>query len=447
LTKKANIVILGSGESGVGAALLAQQKQYNVFVSDAGAIKENYKALLKNNSIPYEETKHNEEMILQADLIIKSPGIPESAPLIKKLRAAKKEIISEIEFASRYCTGKIVAITGSNGKTTTSLLTYHILKSAGLKVALGGNIGKSFAGLLTEDSYDYYVIEVSSFQLDDINSFKPHIAILLNITPDHLDRYDYKMENYVKSKFSITKYQTAEDFFLWNEDDEESKSYLRNNETQAHKLGLSIEQPIENGAWADTQNTIYLNDKNQEQMTINELALQGKHNTYNSMASGLASKLLGIRKEVIRESLANFESVEHRLETVIQVYGIKFINDSKATNVNSTWYALESMQRPTIWVVGGVDKGNDYSQLYDLVSDKVKAIVCLGEDNTKLHKEFEDKVPFMIDAASMDEAVRISYKLGDKGDTVLLSPACASFDFFENYEDRGRQFKEAVRQL
>lgn len=447
MNKPVDIAILGAGESGVGAALLAKQKGFSVWVSDAGAIEPHYKTQLVNAQIDFEENGHWEETIQNAQLIIKSPGIPDKAPLIQKLRAVNKEVVSEIEFASRYCGGKVIAITGSNGKTTTTLLTHHILKNAGLDAAIAGNIGQSFAAVVAHKKHDYYVVEVSSFQLDDINSFRPHIAILTNITPDHLDRYDYKMENYVQSKFSIARYQNESDYFIWNEDDPESLNHLKNNPVKSTTMRLSLEHQIENGAWADTDNTIHININNQEQMTINELALQGKHNTYNSMASGLASKLLGIRKEVIRESLAGFESIEHRLETVLQVYGIQFINDSKATNVNSTWYALESMQKPTVWIAGGVDKGNDYSQLYDLVENKVKAIVCLGEDNTKLHSEFESRVPFMIDAANMDEAVRISYKLGEKGDSVLLSPACASFDLFENYEDRGRQFKNSVRQL
>lgn len=441
------IAILGAGESGVGAAQLAQKQGYEIWVSDGGAIKPKFRDQLNAMSISYEEGKHSFETILKADLIIKSPGIPESAEIVKMIRQKQIELISEIEFGYRYCKGKVVAITGSNGKTTTTLLTHHILKNAGYKVAVAGNVGNSFAASVADGGADYYVVEVSSFQLDDINTFKPHIAILTNITPDHLDRYEYKLENYAASKFSITKYQDERDFFIWNKDDPETLKFKDNFKIKATTYALSLKpEPIE-GAWLDENNTIQITVNKQQQMSINELALQGKHNTYNSMASGLASKLLGIRKETIRESLTGFESIEHRLESVLQVYGVQYINDSKATNVNSTWYAMESMQAPTVWIVGGVDKGNDYSELFQLVNEKVKAIVCLGTDNSKLHKEFEGKVELLIDAADMDEAVRISYKIAEKGDNVLLSPACASFDLFENYEDRGRQFKAAVRRL
>ncbi len=442
-----HIVILGGGESGVGAALLAQAKGFSVFLSDAGNLKGAYREQLDKAGIAYESGTHSLDEILKARLVIKSPGIPEKAAVIKAIRDKGIELVSEIEFASRYCKGKIIAITGSNGKTTTASLLYNILKKAGEKVALGGNIGKSFASLLLEAPQTYYVLEVSSFQLDDINSFAPHLALITNFSPDHLDRYDYKMENYVAAKFKITAYQTARDFFIYNYDDAESRKWLETHQTSAQKIAFSLHQKLPEGAYRNEAQEIEIHIQNQEKMSINELALQGKHNTYNSMASGLAAKLLGIRKEAIRESLAGFESIEHRLEPVLQVYGIQFINDSKATNVNSTWYALDSMQAPTIWIVGGVDKGNDYSELYALVEDKVKAIICLGADNSKIHRAFEERVPFMIDAGNMDEAVRIAYKLGDKGDHVLLSPACASFDLFENYEDRGRQFKAAVRSL
>lgn len=447
MTKILNIAILGAGESGVGAALLAKRKQHKVFVSDAGAIKENYAKILLDENIEFEEKQHSEDRILEADLVVKSPGIPDHAPLIKALHKKGVEVISEIEWAYRYCPGKIVAITGSNGKTTTTLLAYEILKNAGLKVSLAGNIGKSFASCVDADPEHYYVVEVSSFQLDGINSFKPHIAILTNITPDHLDRYNNEIELYVKSKFSITKYQDENDYFIFNLDDPESNNFLKIYQPKSRQIPFSLNQKLEQGAWINSSNHIQLNLNKQEAMSINDLALQGKHNTYNSMAAGLAGKLLGIRKETIRESLSSFDNIEHRLEAVLQIYGIEFINDSKATNVNSTWYALDSMQKPTIWIVGGVDKGNDYSQLFDLVESKVKAVICLGKDNSKIHNQLEDKVPFMIDAADMSEAVRIAYKLGEKGDSVLLSPACASFDLFENYEDRGRQFKNAVRSL
>lgn len=441
------ISILGAGESGIGAAILAQKQGFNVWVSDGGKIKPTYKQTLNDLDLAYEEGSHNMHEILSSQLVIKSPGIPEKAEVMKAIRKARIEVISEIEFGYRYCKGKIVAITGSNGKTTTTLLTYDILKKAGVNVALGGNVGNSFAASVAEDDHDYYVLEISSFQLDDINSFKPHIAILCNITPDHLDRYDYKMEDYAASKFAIAKYQDENDFFIYNKDDAETLKYMPQHTIKSKTLAITLENETTEGAWLDETNTIHITINNQEQMNINELALQGKHNTYNSMASGLASKLLGIRKEAIRESLAGFESIEHRLEPVLQVYGMQFINDSKATNVNSTWYALENMQAPTIWIAGGVDKGNDYSQLFALVEKKVKAIICLGVDNSKLHQEFEGKVDLMIDAADMDEAVRMAYKMGEKGDNILLSPACASFDLFENYEDRGRQFKAAVRNL
>lgn len=441
------IAILGAGESGVGAAILAQKQGFTVWVSDGGKIKPEFKHTLNDLDLPYEEGSHNMEEILSANLVVKSPGIPEKAPVVKAIREKGIELISEIEFGYRYCSGKIIAITGSNGKTTTTMLTHHILKNAGLDVVMAGNVGDSFAASVAEHNTDYYVLEVSSFQLDDISTFKPHIAILTNITPDHLDRYEYKMENYAASKFAITRYQDENDFFIYNKDDEETMKYMAQHPTKAQKLAITLQNEKTEGAWLDDTNTIQITLKNQEQMNINELALQGKHNTYNSMASGLASKLLGIRKEAIRESLAGFESIEHRLEPVLSVYGIQFINDSKATNVNSTWYALENMQTPTIWIAGGVDKGNDYSQLFSLVENKVKAIICLGTDNSKLHAEFDGRVEMVIDAADMDEAVRMAYRMGEKGDSVLLSPACASFDLFENYEDRGRQFKAAVRNL
>ncbi|AEV33786.1 UDP-N-acetylmuramoylalanine--D-glutamate ligase [Owenweeksia hongkongensis DSM 17368] len=441
------ISILGAGESGIGAAILAQKQGFNVWVSDGGKIKQKYKDTLNDLDLPYEEGSHNMNEILSSQLVVKSPGIPEKAAVMKAIREAGIEVISEIEFGYRYCKGKIIAITGSNGKTTTTLLTYDILKKAGVSVALGGNVGNSFAASVAESDHDYYVLEISSFQLDDINSFKPHIAILCNITPDHLDRYDYKMENYAASKFAITKYQDETDFFIYNKDDAETLKYMPQHTIKSKPLAITLQNENTEGAWLDETNTIHITINNQEQMNINELALQGKHNTYNSMASGLASKLLGIRKEAIRESLAGFESIEHRLEPVLQVYGMQFINDSKATNVNSTWYALDNMHEPTIWIAGGVDKGNDYSQLFGLVEKKVKAIICLGVDNSKLHQEFEGKVDLIIDAADMDEAVRMAYKMGEKGDNILLSPACASFDLFENYEDRGRQFKAAVRNL
>lgn len=442
-----NITVLGGGESGIGAALLAKAKGHIPFVSDFSKIDLASADILSAQQIEFEQEQHTEERILSSDLIIKSPGIPDTAPLIQKIKKEKIQIISEIEFASWYCTGKIIAITGSNGKTTVSSLIYHIVNKAGLNVALVGNIGKSFAWSIADGNHDYYVVEISSFQLDDIKDFKPNISILTNISPDHLDRYDYKMDNYVNSKFRITENQDSSDFFIYNHDDEYMADKMKSIEINAEKIGFSQEKIIDNGAYINSDNKIEIHLNKQEKMSINDLALQGKHNQQNSMAAGLAAKLLGIRKEVIRESLSDFESIEHRLEPVLQIYGIQFINDSKATNINSTWYALDSLHENVIWILGGVDKGNDYSQLHALASEKVKAIVCIGDNTSKIHAEFENIVPFIVDAADISEAVNISYKLGDKGDTVILSPACASFDWFENYEDRGRQFKEAVRRL
>lgn len=442
-----NIVVLGGGESGVGAALLAKAKGHSVFLSDGGSLKEKYQQQLASADVAYESGKHTEAKILTADLIIKSPGIPEKAEIVKAIREKGIELISEIEFASRYCQGKVIAVTGSNGKTTTASLIYDIFKRDGQLVALGGNIGVSFASLLLEEPKDFYVLEISSFQLDDINSFAPDVSLILNFSPDHLDRYNYQMENYVAAKFNLVKYQTQDQFFIYNSDDAETQKWMEKNNTSAKKIGFSLNKNLTIGACLNSDKKIQIKLQNQQNMSINELALQGKHNVYNSMAAGLAARMLNIRKESIRESLAGFESIEHRLEHVLNIFGIEFINDSKATNINSVWYALDSMQKPTVWIVGGVDKGNDYSELHALVERNVKAIVCLGVDNTKIHAAFEDKVPLMVDAADMCEAVRMAYKLGEKGDTVLLSPACASFDLFENYEDRGRQFKEAVRGL
>lgn len=440
-------MILGAGESGIGAAALAQHLGYTIWVSDGGSIKPKYREKLQAWGIAFEESNHNLEQILQADLVVKSPGIPGHVPVMQAIINKGIEVVSEIEFAYRHCPGKIVAITGSNGKTTTSLLTHHILKNAGFSVTLAGNVGNSFAMALATQPTDYYVLEVSSFQLDDIVYFKPHIAILTNITPDHLDRYNYQVDEYAAAKLRICENQDSNDFFIWNYDDALSKKYLSQTKNKAQAYALSINTALQEGAWLNDKEQITIKIKTQEAMKINELALQGKHNTYNGMASGLASKLLGIRKETIRESLAGFESIEHRLEPVLSIYGIQYINDSKATNVNSTWYALDSMPDDIIWIAGGVDKGNDYSELFELVQEKVKAIVCLGVDNSKLHNEFDDKVEMVVDAANMDEAVRMAHKLATKGNSVLLSPACASFDLFENYEDRGRQFKQAVRQL
>ncbi len=441
------IVILGAGESGAGSAVLAQKHGFDVFVSDMGPIKDQYKEVLDKHDIKWEENNHNESIILSADEIIKSPGIPEKAPIIVKLHEKGIPVISEIEFAGRYSTGIKICITGSNGKTTVTNLIYHILKKAGLKVAMTGNVGKSFAMAVAEGSYDYYVIELSSFQLDGMYEFKADIAVLMNITPDHLDRYGYKLQNYVDAKFRITQNQTKSDFLIFWEGDPIIKAELAKRHYGMTLLPFSDEVREGMTAYIE-QNELIIDYPNKTNlMTIHELALKGRHNTYNSMAAAIAGKVLNIRKDVIRESLADFQGVEHRLEPVITVCGIDFINDSKATNVNSVWYALECMENEIVWIVGGVDKGNDYSELFKVVSKKVKAIVCLGKDNSKILEAFKDKVATIVETTSMEEAVRSAYYLAKKGETVLLSPACASFDLFKNYEDRGRQFKEAVRNL
>ena len=441
------IAILGAGESGVGAAYLAQQQGFDVFVSDFGAIADNYKKQLQDWKIPFEEKQHTEEEILKALEVIKSPGIPEKAPIVKKLKEQGIPVISEIEFAGRYTDAKIIGITGSNGKTTTTSLTYHILKNAELNVGLAGNIGKSFAYQVATEKFDYYVLELSSFMLDDMFDFRVDIAILLNITPDHLDRYDYKLENYAASKFRVTQNQTASDYFIFCADDPETIKGMATRSFTAQLLPFSIEKTIETGAYLDKDNIVININQQHFQMSITELALQGKHNTYNSMASGIVAKVLELRNETIRESMGNFKNIEHRLESVGKISGISFINDSKATNVNSTWYALESMTSDVVLIMGGVDKGNDYSMLKELVKQKVKAIVCLGKDNERIHRAFEDVVDVIVNTSSAEEAAQTAYHLATKGDTVLLSPACASFDLFKNYEDRGRQFKMAVKEL
>lgn len=443
------IVILGAGESGTGAALLAQQKGYDVFVSDKSAIHQKYKDVLSKNEIRWEEKQHTESLILNADEVIKSPGIPGTVPLIKQLRSQSTPVISEIEFAGRYTNAKTICITGSNGKTTTATLTHHILQKAGLNAALGGNVGHSFAKLVAEAKHDVYVLELSSFQLDDMYQFRADIAVLLNITPDHLDRYEYQLEKYAAAKFRIAQNQRPEDAFVYCADDEVTLREMHKYTINATKYPFSIKQELQQeGAYMNTNNEIIINiHKNPITMTIEELALQGKHNVYNSMAGGIAARLLEVRKDAIRESLSDFQSVEHRLEFVSRINNIDFINDSKATNVNSTWYALESMNTPVVWIVGGVDKGNDYESLLELVQSKVKAIVCLGKDNSKIIAAFSGRVETIVEAGSAQEAVALSYRLATKGDSVLLSPACASFDMFENYEDRGRQFKAAVRGL
>jgi UDP-N-acetylmuramoylalanine--D-glutamate ligase len=442
------IVILGAGESGTGAAILAQKQGFEVFLSDKGKIKDKYKTELLKYNISFEEEKHSEDLILNANEVIKSPGIPDKAELIKKLKENKISIISEIEFAARYTNATLVGVTGTNGKTTTTSLVYHIFNKAGLKVAMGGNIGKSFARLVAENDFEYYVLELSSFQLDGMFKTRINIAILVNITPDHLDRYNYELQNYVDSKFRITQNQTADDAFIYCADDAITMEEVNKRDFAAKLYPFSIKKPIEQGAYLnENQLIININPKNPFTMSMENLALQGKHNLYNSMAAGIAARIIDLRKEIVRESLSDFENIEHRLETVTKVHGIEFINDSKATNVNSTWYALESMTQPTIWIVGGQDKGNDYEDLKPLVKEKVKAIVCLGVDNSKIIAEFKDIVPVIVETKSAEDAVKQAYRLGKKDDVVLLSPACASFDLFENYEERGRQFKAAVRSL
>lgn len=441
------IVVLGGGESGAGAAVLAQKKGFDVFLSDSSEIKPQYKEWLNRYDIRFEEGKHTEELILKAHEVIKSPGIPDKAPIVVKIREKKIPIISEIEFAGRYTNAYTICITGSNGKTTTTSLIYHMMQKAGLNVGLAGNIGNSFAYQVAECNYDYYVIELSSFQLDGVYNFKPDIAILLNITPDHLDRYDYKMQNYVESKFRITRNLSEDDCFIFCSDDAVTVEQLKKIVLRAQQLPFSQKIKENQTAWLETLD-MFINYSNSDfSMSINDLSLKGKHNIYNSMAAGIAGHVLNIRKEVIRESLSDFQGVEHRLEEVLTVRGVKYINDSKATNINSAWYALESMTTPVVWIAGGKDKGNDYSELMELVKQKVKALICLGVDNSKLHTAFEGIVPVIVDAKSAEEAVQHAYKLSVPGDTVLLSPACASFDLFENYEDRGRKFKAAVRAL
>ncbi|MBS1588445.1 MAG: UDP-N-acetylmuramoyl-L-alanine--D-glutamate ligase [Bacteroidetes bacterium] len=450
-TKK-NLIVLGAAESGVGAALLGVKMGWNVFVSDAGLIKESFKQTLINANIEFEESGHSMSRILSADCIVKSPGIPEKVAVMKKIRAEKIEVCSEIEFGFRYKgNSRIIAITGSNGKSTTTKLIYHLLKEADYDVALVGNIGYSFARQIAEDPKLWYVMEISSFQLDDVHQFRPDVAVLLNITPDHLDRYDYQFENYIEAKFRITEQQTASDFFILNMDDAVIQQYLSKHTTTAKKLFFTMNQDNlnenESGAFVNNDELHIRYDGDELNMSIHDLALKGKHNQYNSMAAGISARVAGLRKEKIRESFSTFEGLEHRLEFVATVRGVDFINDSKATNVNSVWFALESMRQPVILILGGLDKGNDYNEIAELVKDKVKAIVCMGIDNKPIHLAFDDMVNDVVDTQSATDAVNAAYALAEKGDAVLLSPACASFDLFKNYEDRGRQFKEAVRSL
>ncbi|MCQ2158835.1 MAG: UDP-N-acetylmuramoyl-L-alanine--D-glutamate ligase [Bacteroidales bacterium] len=441
------IVVLGGAESGVGAAVLAKVKGFDVFLSDYGTIKPEYAAMLDRWQIPYEQGGHTEEKILSAGEVVKSPGIPNSAPIVKKLDAAGIHVISEIEFAARYDSAKKICITGSNGKTTTTSLIYYLLQQAGLNVGLGGNIGKSYALQVATEKHDYYVLEISSFQLDGCFDFRPDIAIITNITPDHLDRYDYNMENYVRAKFRIIRNLSREDCFIFDSDDQITIEHLDRIVTQARMLPFSQENKLAQGAYLEGEKIVMKYKEDETEIYLKELALGGRHNVYNSMAAALAAKAAGISNSVIRDSLKSFQPIEHRLEPVLSVKDVLYINDSKATNVDAAWYALECQTRPVVWIVGGTDKGNDYSVLRELVKEKVKAIVCLGVDNAKIHEAFGDIVPTMVDTRSADDAVKQSAKLATAGDVVLLSPCCASFDLFTCYEDRGEKFKDAVRNL
>ena len=441
------LVILGGGESGVGTAILGKKKGYEVFISDFGKIKGNYKEVLIINGIAWEEQKHSEDLILNADVVMKSPGIPDKSPIVKKLIEKGIPVLSEIEFAAPFTDATIIGITGSNGKTTTTMLTYHVLKSAGLNVGLGGNIGKSFAWQIADNKYDFYVLELSSFQLDGVVNFKPHIAIITNISPDHLDRYDYKYENYIDAKFRITMNQTEEDYLIYDADDEAIAEWLKTHTTKVKLIPFSLTKTFSEGVYIKNNKMEIAINQEEFTMETEYIALEGKHNMKNAMAATSVAKLMQIRKSTIRESLSNFQGVEHRLEKVLKIQNIQYINDSKATNVNATYFALDSMNTPTVWIVGGVDKGNDYNELMSLVREKVKAIICLGVDNKKIIDVFGNVVDMMIEVDNMSDAVKMAQRLSEKGDTVLLSPACASFDLFESYEDRGKQFKQAVKNL
>jgi UDP-N-acetylmuramoylalanine--D-glutamate ligase len=441
------LTVLGAGESGVGAAILGVKEGFDVFVSDSGEIKDKYKSVLSDRSIRWEENGHDENLILGSDLVVKSPGIPDSAKLVVKLIERGIPVISEIEFAGRYTQATTVCITGSNGKTTTTMLTYEMLKGGGLNVGIAGNVGHSFAWQVAENDYDVYVIELSSFQLDGMYEFRADIAVLLNITPDHLDRYEYDMQKYIDSKFRILQNQQAQDSFIYSSDDPVIAGEIKKRKIVANELPFSLLDKQEEGAWLEDELVKFKINNKTFSMSMYELALKGKHNINNSMAAGISAMVLKLRKEDIRQCLTNFHGVEHRLERFLKVHGIEFVNDSKATNINSTWYALESMGTNVVWIAGGVDKGNDYSELYDLAREKVKALICLGKDNRKISEAFEGVIENIVETDDMDEAVRSSYFLAEKGDTVLLSPACASFDIFSNYEERGRLFKEAVRNL
>lgn len=441
------LVVLGGGESGVGTAILGVKQGYEVFLSDGGEIKPKYQKVLDEYGIQYESKSHTESKILDADIVMKSPGIPHKAPIVKHLKEAGIKIVSEMEFAAPYTNAEIIGITGSNGKTTTTALTYHIMRNAGLNVGLGGNIGKSFALQVATEKFDYYVLEISSFQLDDIETFRPNVAVLTNITPDHLDRYNYDLQNYVEAKFNIGKFQNETDYFIYCADDEITMQNLERYPTKAQKIPFSLEKKFSQGGYLENE-TLFINiNQSQFTMSNSELGIKGRHNTYNSLAAGIVANIYGLRKEEIKQSLSDFRSLEHRLESVTKVRGVEFINDSKATNVNSTWYALETMSKPVIWIAGGVDKGNDYSVLLPLVQKKVKALVCLGEDNTKLHSAFGKAVDVIVNTNNIQDAVKMAYHLGNPGDVVLLSPCCASFDLFQNFEDRGMKFKDEVIKL
>jgi len=441
------LVVLGAGESGVGTAILGIKKGFEVFVSDFGKIKEKYKQVLLHHEILWEEEGHSETDILSADIVMKSPGIPDSAAIIIKLKEKGVPIISEIEFASKFTNATIIGITGSNGKTTVATMTYQILKDGEMNVALGGNIGDSFAKEVAEKEHENYVLELSSFQLDGIEGFAPHISVLTNLSPDHLDRYDNDFSKYIDSKFRIVMNQTSEDYFIYDADDERIQNWLSKHTIKPQLLPFSVKQQLEKGTFIKDKELIITIDNTKFTMPIAKLGLQGQHNVKNAMAASTASMLLNIRKETIRRSLENFQGVEHRLENVLKINNVKYINDSKGTNINATYYALDSMETQTVWIVGGVDKGNEYSELFSLVNEKVKAIICLGLDNEKIISAFGNVVDIMVETHSMRDAVQVAYRLSEKGDTVLLSPACSSFDLFENYEDRGRQFKDAVRNL
>ncbi len=441
------LVILGAGESGVGTALLGKKEGYEVFVSDFGSISEKYQQILNEETIEWEQQQHTESKILNADVVVKSPGIPDKAPIVKKLHEKGIKVISEIEFVYQFAKNTSIAITGSNGKTTTTMLTYHLLKQEGLNVGLAGNIGESYAKQVALDPKKLFVLELSSFQLDGNIDYNPHIAIITNISPDHLDRYEYKYENYIASKFRITMNQTEKDYLIYDADDEAIKNWLNNNQTKAQLVPFSLTKKFDKGAYLEDNNIIAMINNEKITVPVAEIAIEGKHNVKNAMAATLVAQMMRVRKQTIRESLSNFQNAEHRLEKVAKINKVQYINDSKATNVNATYFALESMNTPTVWIVGGVDKGNDYDELMSFVNEKVKAIICLGIDNTKIINAFSPIVDLIVEASSMEEAVKLASKASEEGDTVLLSPACASFDLFTSYEDRGTQFKNEVQKL